>query len=105
MQDWESDPAKRESGSGGQKELEEQVLGAGLCTGCGACVGLCPYQAIYHDRTVILHACDLAQGRCYAACPRTPTDLDALRRRLYDEADCTPGAGGGEGIFHHPGGG
>jgi len=99
MRDWESDPAGQESGRGGQKELEEQVLGAGLCTGCGACVSLCPYQTIYHDRTVVLHSCDLAQGRCYAACPRTPTDLGSLRSGLYNETDCTPELGALKGFF------
>ena len=99
MRDWESDPAGQGSGRGGQKELEEQVLRAGLCTGCGACVGLCPYQALYHDRTVVLHACDLAQGRCYACCPRTPADLDDLQRKLYQEKDCTPELGAVKGFF------
>ena len=99
MRDWESDPAEQESVRGGQKELEEQVFDARLCTGCGACVGLCPYQTLYHDRTVILHACDLAQGRCYAACPRTPTDRAALQRMLYDETDCTPELGAVKGFF------
>jgi len=99
MRDWESDPAGQGSGRGGQKELEEQVLGAGLCTGCGACVNLCPYQTIHHDRTVTLHSCDLAQGRCYACCPRTPADLDDLRRRLYEEKDCTPELGAVKGFF------
>ena len=99
MHECESVPAGREGGRGGQKELEKEVLETGLCTGCGACVGFCPYQAIYHDRTVVLHACDLAQGRCYAACPRTPTDLEALRRGLYDEADFTPELGAVKGFF------
>jgi coenzyme F420 hydrogenase subunit beta len=99
MQERESDSAEQGSGRGGQKELGEQILGTGVCTGCGACVGLCPYQAIYHDRTVVLHACDLIKGRCYAACPRTPTDLDALRHRLYDEADCVPELGAVKGFF------
>jgi coenzyme F420 hydrogenase subunit beta len=99
MREWKSDPAGQGSGTGGQKELEEQVLGAGFCTGCGACVGLCPYQAIYHDRTVTLHSCDLAQGRCYACCPRTPADLDDLRRKLYEETDCTPELGALKGYF------
>ena len=99
MREREADPAEQGSGREGQKELEDQVLGTGLCTGCGACVGLCPYQTIYHDRTVVLHACDLAQGRCYAACPRTPTDLGALRRRLYNETGCTPELGAVKGFF------
>ena len=79
--------------------MEEQVLRAGLCTGCGACVNLCPYQTIHHDRTVTLHSCDLAQGRCYACCPRTPADMDDLRRKLYQETDCTPELGSVKGFF------
>jgi coenzyme F420 hydrogenase subunit beta len=99
MRERELDPVEQRNDQGGQKELEEQVLGTGLCTGCGACVAICPYQTIYHDRTVILHACDLTQGRCYAACPRTPTDRGALRRRFYDEADCTIELGTVKGFF------
>jgi coenzyme F420 hydrogenase subunit beta len=99
MRDWESDPMGQGSGRGGQKELEKQILEAGLCTGCGACVGICPYQVTYHDRTVILHPCDLVQGRCYAVCPRTPTDLDALQRIFYDESDCTAELGAVKGFF------
>jgi coenzyme F420 hydrogenase subunit beta len=87
------DPTEKGNGRGGQKELEEKVLRAGLCTGCGACVNLCPYQAIHHDRTVTLHACDLAQGRCYACCPQTPADLGELRRKLYGETESTPELG------------
>ena len=77
----------------GQKELQEKVLKAHLCTGCGACVNLCPYQVIYNDQTIVLHPCDLKEGRCYAFCPRTPTDCDALRKLLFDEADMTPEIG------------
>jgi coenzyme F420 hydrogenase subunit beta len=78
---------------GGQKELRERVLNEGLCTGCGACVGLCPYQRAYNDNTIILHPCDLKTGRCYAFCPRTPADLDALRLDLFDEMDLVPEIG------------
>ena len=84
---------------GGQKELETAVMAAGLCTGCGACVNLCPYQAIYRDRTVTLHSCDLTRGRCYAFCPRTPADLDALKEKLYERDDLTPELGAVKGFF------
>ncbi|MBU4372124.1 MAG: Coenzyme F420 hydrogenase/dehydrogenase, beta subunit C-terminal domain [Proteobacteria bacterium] len=99
MQQQRRDPTEKGNGRGGQKELEEQVLKAALCTGCGACVNICPYQTIHHDRTVTLHACDLAQGRCYACCPQTPVDLDDLRRKLYEERDCTPELGAVKGFF------
>ncbi len=83
-------PVKRLSS---QKSLKKGVLEEELCTGCGACVGLCPYQVIYHDRTVQLHYCDLEDGKCYAFCPRTPTDLNALQELLFDSADLTPEIG------------
>ena len=76
-----------------QKILKKEVLEGGLCTGCGACVGLCPYQVIYHDRTVQLNVCDLENGKCYVYCPRTKTDLKKLRNLLFDPADLTPEIG------------
>lgn len=75
------------------------MLEESLCTGCGACVGLCPYQVIYHDRTVQLHNCDLEDGRCYAYCPRTLTDLTALRKLLFDPVDWTPEIGSVQGYY------
>jgi coenzyme F420 hydrogenase subunit beta len=83
----------------GQKELREKVLDANLCTGCGACIGLCPYQVSYNDKVAILYPCDIKIGRCYAFCPRTPTDLEALRRSLFDEADLTPEVGAIKGFY------
>lgn len=79
--------------TGGQKELGEQVRDAGLCTGCGACVNLCPYQVFHRDRTIVLNPCDIKSGRCYAFCPRTPADLGEMRRLLMPEAEITPEIG------------
>lgn len=90
--------AEAATGQGGQRELEGRVLAAHRCTGCGACVNLCPYQAVYHDRTVTLHPCDLHQGRCYAYCPQLPTDLDSLRRERNDAA-ATPELGALQGFY------
>jgi coenzyme F420 hydrogenase subunit beta len=82
-----------------QKFLKRYVLDEGLCTGCGACVGLCPYQVIYHDRTVQLHDCDLEDGKCYTFCPRTATDLAALRELLFEPDDLTPEIGAVKGYY------
>ncbi len=95
----DADSADTGVGQGGQKELEESIIKTGLCTGCGACVNLCPYQASYHDRTVTLHSCDLAQGRCYTCCPRTPMDREDLRRKLNSGADWTPEVGAVAGFY------
>jgi len=75
------------------------VQKAQLCTGCGACVGLCPYQVIYNDQTIVLHPCDLKEGRCYVFCPRTPTDYGALKKHLFDEGDLTPEIGALKGFY------
>jgi coenzyme F420 hydrogenase subunit beta len=77
----------------GQKELKAQVQDTGLCTGCGACVNLCPYQVFYRDRTIVLNPCDIAAGRCHAFCPRTPVDLGVLRERFFDASEFTPEIG------------
>jgi len=85
--------------TGSQKFLKKHVLDKGLCTGCGACVGICPYQVIYHDRTVQLHGCDLGKGRCYDYCPRTPCDVGALRERYFSADDLTPEIGAVRGYY------
>jgi coenzyme F420 hydrogenase subunit beta len=82
----------------GQKELQKNVLETGLCTHCGACVNLCPYAVAYKDHTILLDPCGREEGRCYAFCPRTPTDLQTLRRR-YDPQDLTPELGAIRGFY------
>jgi coenzyme F420 hydrogenase subunit beta len=62
----------------GSNELVEDVLKKELCIGCGACVNLCPYFKNYKGKTAMLFPCTLARGRCFAFCPKTEVDLDAL---------------------------
>lgn len=76
-------------------DLEAQVLETGLCVRCGACVSLCPYLGTYNGRIVVLDHCRLDHGRCYTYCPRTKTDLLALRRSRFGD-----GANGGP-LGHH----
>jgi coenzyme F420 hydrogenase subunit beta len=83
----------------GQAWIRERVIGQGLCTGCGACVGLCPYHSHFQDRTAVIHECDRPQGRCSAYCPRSPADLAALKAALYDPADLTPELGAVKGLY------
>jgi len=89
----------RRKKSGSQSKLKKDVLEQSLCTGCGACVGLCPYQAVHQDRTVQLFDCDLADGKCYAFCPRTPADLGLIRESLFKAEDLTPEIGAVKGYY------
>ena len=77
----------------GQHALHEEVRQALFCTGCGACVNLCPYHAAHGDQIVMLHACDIKEGRCYAYCPRTPTDMESLKKQFFNAEDMTPEVG------------
>ena len=83
----------------GPMEIQENVLASGLCTNCGACVNLCPYIVTWKDRTLFIHSCDREDGRCYAFCPRTPTDLGTLRQALFDAKDLTPELGAIKGFY------
>jgi len=83
----------------GQASLKAEVINSYLCTGCGACVNLCPYQVPYKDRVAVLFDCDIAQGRCYAFCPRTEVDLALLQKSLFDEEDLTAEAGAVKGFY------
>jgi coenzyme F420 hydrogenase subunit beta len=83
----------------GQHELNEQVKSAMLCTGCGACVNICPYQRAYRDNVVAIFPCDIDIGRCYAFCPRTPVNLEILRNHLFARNDLTPELGAVKGFY------
>ncbi len=67
----------------GPLDLEKEVIKADLCTLCGACVGLCPYFRAYKGKVVLIDHCNLAQGRCYAFCPRTPANLEAVNQSTF----------------------
>ncbi len=83
----------------GQTWIKNQVMDQGLCTGCAACVGLCPYQKFYRDQTTIIHECDRTWGRCSAYCPRGQVDLNGLRQAMFDPADLTPELGAVKGLY------
>ncbi len=83
----------------GRKGLRERVLESGLCTGCSACVHLCPYLMHYRDHTVMVHTCDREEGRCQAYCPRTMTDLGTLRQALFDPKDLILELGAFRGLY------
>jgi coenzyme F420 hydrogenase subunit beta len=71
------------SNAHGPQRLLAEVLATDLCSGCGACVGLCPYFASFQGRTINLDPCDKEEGRCYLFCPRTELDLEALSQKRF----------------------
>jgi coenzyme F420 hydrogenase subunit beta len=68
---------------GGPAEVQARVLGAGLCTGCGACLGHCPYLKTLGERVAYIQSCGLTEGRCFAVCPRTSTDPERLEDHVF----------------------
>ena len=67
----------------GSKELIESVINAGLCSGCGACVSLCPYLKSYEGKTAMLFPCTRTEGRCFAFCPKVEVDLDEVSNAIF----------------------
>lgn len=67
--------------------LKTEVLDAGRCVACGACVGLCPYLVFYDGAVAAPHACGLESGRCVQVCPQTPDPGPDTRRRAALEAE------------------
>ena len=59
------------------------MLDKNLCTACGACAGLCPYIYTVREKVAVIYPCGLAEGNCYRVCPRTPTALGELDRRVF----------------------
>ncbi|MCX7982090.1 MAG: Coenzyme F420 hydrogenase/dehydrogenase, beta subunit C-terminal domain [Syntrophales bacterium] len=69
----------------GQQEVREKVISLGLCTGCGACINLCPYFRSHRGKTSILFPCTVENGRCFAFCPKIEVDLDNLSLSIFDQ--------------------
>ncbi len=79
--------------------LDTQVIQKDLCTGCGACQGLCPYWGSQDGRTVCFFDCERTEGRCQSFCPRMPYDREALRNRFFDPADYDEDLGPFKGLY------
>jgi len=75
---------------GAAARLKEGVLDPDLCSGCGACVGFCPYIKSYNERVAIIHSCQICEGVCYRICPRGFTQYKSLRREVFGTVDFEP---------------
>lgn len=78
----------------GVKELFDEVINQGLCTGCGACITGCPYLVDHEGKIVLMDKCTGGDGDCYKHCPRTFLDRDAVSRAVfggpYDRSEIGP---------------
>jgi coenzyme F420 hydrogenase subunit beta len=77
----------------GPLDLEKEVINEGLCASCGACVGICPYIKVVNDRVAVIEPCGISEGQCYDFCPRTPTDIAELQRRIFGEVSADSSLG------------
>jgi len=70
----------------GLQALESCVIQRDLCTFCGACLSLCPYLHSWKGKLLRLDHCDLAEGRCFAYCPRTQVDLETIHQKVFGQS-------------------
>lgn len=74
-------------------KLIDRVIDPGLCAACGACVAGCPYLVKFKGKTVKLHDCSLEHGRCFAYCPMTFFDHQAISRMVFHKDHDPNGVG------------
>jgi coenzyme F420 hydrogenase subunit beta len=67
----------------GSQNLCREVIQAGFCTSCGACLKLCPSIVTYQGRVVHIDNCDLTEGRCSTFCPRTVPKYDEVSQASF----------------------
>lgn len=68
------------------EKLKQEIINPGLCSGCGACTGYCPYIKSYGERVGVVHDCRISEGACYRVCPRAATKYDDLRKDTFGSA-------------------
>jgi coenzyme F420 hydrogenase subunit beta len=67
--------------------LLKEVVRENLCVGCGACVAICPVDALTLEDGVpkLVGKCS-ACGNCYSACPRTDFDEAKMEEKVFGRA-------------------
>lgn len=68
-------------------KLRKNIISPGLCSGCGACIGYCPYIKCYGERVGVIRDCKIVDGNCYRICPRASTKYDDLRKDTFGSAE------------------
>jgi coenzyme F420-reducing hydrogenase beta subunit len=79
--------------------ISKEVLKHGLCSGCGACTGFCPYIKNYGERVGIIKDCGICEGACLRVCPRTATNYDDLRKSIFGALEAEPVLGNLDKIY------
>jgi coenzyme F420 hydrogenase subunit beta len=67
-------------------ELFEKVVGVGLCTACGTCVGICPEGCLYFDAAAeipVLRGDCVNCGLCLNVCPGKDIPLPQLEKVTF----------------------
>jgi len=86
-------------GYGTANKLINEVLDPGLCSGCGACVGYCPYIRSFGERVAVIHECKICEGACYRVCPRTHTQFEVLRQKTFGSLETDPVLGAHDAVY------
>ena len=71
----------------GQAKLIADVVDAGVCVGCGACVGLCPYFDYFNGKVVVMDRCYAEPSKCAQLCPRIDIRNPCLPSRIPTMAE------------------
>lgn len=67
----------------GQEQLKSSILDKDMCSGCGMCVGLCPYFMGIRDRVRVIHSCGLKDSTCFNTCPKASLDIGELDTSVF----------------------
>ena len=69
----------------GFEDLIKNVIGRDMCTGCGACVVVCPYKGVLEyseGRPKEVSECKVC-GICFRVCPRYNASTDELEKFVF----------------------
>ncbi|MBF7083659.1 Coenzyme F420 hydrogenase/dehydrogenase, beta subunit C-terminal domain [Desulfallas sp. Bu1-1] len=83
----------------GPEKLKKEVMDRNLCTGCGACVGLCPYIYAVNERVALVHSCGLKEGNCHQVCPRIELNPVEMDKQVFNKPRADHILGENKGIF------